>query len=751
MKKILLFASAAALMASCAEMDLGTEGAQTSKLPAGISFVAGIDEGANTRAEWEYSSEGWSMFWYAEADKMDFYARNAEIGGTATAKSTEDWKVADVATYKATRSEKKGYFTADDNNKVIKPVKDGEEWLAPEFAYVWPTATAVKVVEHNLVATLPVLSTQDQTTIKGSSTIKNAFMTGTKKVDATQIKDYTSGSDMLIDIKLERKMPLLGFFFKGYDATTYGKLQSIKIESLGALKENGEPDGSKKSNLDYGTDATWNINESDNSKAYTAGSSTTAASVTLKIDGGSGIEWGNGRDFTAFMTVAPVDRSEMEFGEQLQITYAFENTDVVRKITVKNNWETGHHFYAKDISGADGFDLAAEPYIVFAKGATKTLQINSNFDKTLASLGENISGTVTTAFTKIVVNKSLTDADFTTLGSKFTGLTDITLNENTSIPAFETTATIAKLNAPKVAAIDTKAFEGATLNLTDCILPAYDFKNVTIANKLLTTANLKVLDISSVDVIATTFPASGLSLQGFTALIDVTVKSGVKVGTKAFDGCTNLKNVKFAGNVVGGSIDLTGTYAFNKCSAALTTIAIANTDIPDGTFNGCAGLTTILGANQKAIAPTTIGTEAFAGTKIADIDLSQTTAIGASAFKGCTALVGTHDNVKDINVLLADKIETLNKSTFDGCTNLQYVGFANVTKVNDDFLNGTKCKEISFGKVISYGGTATMTDASFGTKATLDQVTLYVAGGQSGIADATLTLGKQTFTFKAIK
>lgn len=764
MKKILLFASAMALMASCAEMELGTDGLETSKLPAGISFSAGVDEGVNTRGEWEYSSEGWSMFWYAEADKMDFYARNAKIGTTEASLSTEAWKATDMAIYKATRSESKGFFTADDNTKIITPVKGSNgKWLAPEFAYVWPSTTTVDVVNSNLVATLPKLNAQDQTAVNGSSTLENVFMTGTKKVDASTIKDYTSGSDLLIDIKLERKMPLLGFFLKGYNAKTYGKLLSIKLESLGEMKEDGKADDTKKSVLDYGTDAKWNINESDNAKAYTAGSTTTANSVTLKINGGTaGLEWGNGRDFTAFMTVAPVDRSGMKYGEKLKITYAFENTDVEREIVITNSWETGHHFYAKDISGTEGFDLSAEPYIVFGKSAVKTLQLNSNFAGSIESLTATIGSVNVNSFTSIVANKSLSDADFKYVGDKFTALVDVTLNENTSIPAFNMTGTnvLTTLVAPKVISIAEKAFyktDAPAMALEMCILPAYNFTNANVTPALLKAASLKVADLSAVSQIAPAFPAIGMTLQGFAVLETVTVGSGVKVGSKAFSGCSELKEVKIVGgSIANKGIELIGTYAFDKC-VKLETISISNKDIPDGSFNGCSKLAEINDAAGNAIVPTSIGANAFAATVIEDIDLSKAETIDSGAFKDCKSLVGKKDAVSNVNVLKVDAITVLNSSVFENCSKLTYVGFANVTSVDNDFLKGTACTQIEFKKAISFAGVATgnMSVDSFGTIASIKTgTTLFVNGAQPGVLEATLTLkGKtsdQAFIFKAI-
>lgn len=787
MKKFLLVAGAAALMASCTEMELDTEGAITPQQPAaGIAFSTTIGEGVGTRAQWDYDGQYWNLLWHAEKDKMAFYVRNADIlkedgtsnpdaGAITVPDAPADWTAEAKAIYKATRSEGVGYFTAADNDKMIWPKADGAGgYLAPEFVYVWPSTTivAANASTHGLDATLPDITSQDQIEKDGSSTMKYAFMTGSKTVDASQIKDYTAGSDLLIDIKLERKLPLLGFFFQGYDAATFGVLQKVKLESLGEIKDNGEVDTSKLSVLNYGTDATWNLNETDVTKAYTVGTTSTANSVELNINGGTtGLTWGNGRDFTAFMTVNAVDRSKMKNGERMKITYTFANTTITREITVTASWELGHHFYAKDVSGANGYDLLSASYILFP--GSNSLQLNPTFKGSIESIVNEgkIDGSKTPAqITKIVSNVALADADFTYIGKNFTTLVDLTLNENTSIPAFEipsASSSITNLVAPKVTTIDEGAFrdesKGADdddaykLALTNCVLPSYPFLNVKLAKGLLKPASLLTADLSSVAVISSKFPAEGLSLQGFTALTNVVVKADVQVGTKAFDGCAQLASIAFPMNSANPKMTLIGNYAFSGC-AKLPAVTISNTSIPAGTFNGCKVLVAVNDPENKAvkIAPTAIGESAFKETAITDIDLSNAVTIEANAFNGCAKLVGTKDAVKGINVLNVDKITTLNASVFEGCTGLKYVGFANVETVYTDFLKGTTCQEISFEKVIKVGGT-TFASTSFGT---VTGTVLFVNGGQKGIVDKTLTLSytdessitkTQNFTFKAIK
>lgn len=750
--------SSAALMFGCAENELDTLVQGDAQLGKGISFV--VNENPQTKAQWDIENNMLNMFWYAEQDKMDIYVKNAQINNGG---NVSDWNASKIAVYKATRSEGKGYFTATADNQIITPTKTGTKWNAPEFIYVWPTGTTVTVEGSStkeVVAELPVINAQDQTDVKGSSIVKYSFMAGTKKVDAATIQDYTSGSDMLVDLSLTRTMPLLGFYLKGYDKTTFGKLKSIKLESLGEIKDDGTANASKKSILDYGSDAKWNITKG----TYTKGESATANSITLNINGGTtGLEWGNGTDYMAYMTVAPVDRKDMKNGESMKVTYAFENITVLNTIKVTQSWETGHHFYVTAVSGNEGFDLQATPYLMFNNN---TLQLNESFTGGLSSIVKldandsqyKIDGTNVSSIDKIVANVNLTKADFDLIGEKFSALTELVLNENTEIPAFNmgaSSAAITKLTAPKVTTIDQKAFyktDNMNVDLTDCILPSYTYSNAVVANALLESDKLVNVDLSSVSTIAPEFPAIGIAFTGFNNLASVVLKDGVKLGAKAFSGCQNLATITFA-NDVKGSVEFTGSYALSE--TAIESIRTSSTVIPDGTFNQITELEEVLDANGDPIVPTSIGASAFAGTAIVNIDLTQAETIGASAFKGCTALKGKLVEASGVYALYVSKVTEVATSIFEGCTNLEYVSFPAATKVYNDILKDcSKITQIEFQQPITAGvsgGSSLSADTFGGNTYTVQNTTLFVNGGQTGVSGSDLTLGGTTFKFKSIK
>ena len=753
MKKFLFFASAALFMASCTQDEL--ESINVAEQNAqGITFA--VEENVGSRAQWEYVDGGLGMFWYAEQDRMDFYGKNVESNGTAYGK---DWDLASKLTYKATRSENKGYFTAI-GDQLFAPVKDEDDkWVAPTFAYVWPTGTTVKVESGKLVATLPALNTQNQDKVNGSSTLANVFMAGTKTASTAAFdEEYTTGSDMLVGISLERVMPLLGFYVKGYDKATFGELKSVTLTSDGKLGEDNKPvkvDGVVvKSTLDYGTDAKWNID----TKTYTVGNTSTASSVKVTVNGTSGLEWGNGKDYTVYMTVAPVDRSKMEYGEKMTVSYEFANITINREIVMDQTWETGHHYYANRLSGTDGYDLISEPYLVFNNG---TLQLNPSFTGNLSAIVENGKikkyETELAEINRIVSYVDLNDADFTYIGENAKALTALVLKEDTSIPAFDSKATseLTYLEAPKVSTIAQGAFkknDAMFVNLQHCLLGSYKYNDAIVANQLLT-ESLVTVDLSSVEVIAPEFPAVGISMQGFAKLTTVTLMDGVKLGTKAYYDCAKLATIKYAGGVT-GSVDLVGTYAFAGSTTANATkiksIAVKGTVIPQGSFSNCASLATIKGNNQKAIVPTEIGSYAFEATPITTIDLSAATKIGKAAFMKCVKLEGDLYPASGVKALFVSEVTEVAESLFEGCTSLKYVSFPKATKVNNNFLKGVTCNEIKFVEEIAFAGAsdATMTEESFGTTT---NTVLFINGAQAGVSGTKLTLGKQTFTFKNIK
>lgn len=749
MKKVLLFASAIALMTSCAKTELGT--AVDGDTPVkGISFtsaIEGADEG--TKSEWAKNEEGkWIMNWYAEKDAVSVFYKNAKLmkaDGTLVDAAVPTWS-AGATEYKATRTGLGGYFVGKSNYLDFAENTDEAKNKA-SFYVAWPnTVTAATSADKALTVSLPATATQTQSDLDGASTVKNVFMVTAPKALNDVVKPVKNGSasDALINMTLTRPFPLAYFKVKNY-IPEYGALQSIKLTTKGSVTsatDNTVVDAASK--ISYDGTSTYDL---ESGKTVF---NNEASSITLTI---SAATWSN--DATAFMAINNVDRSEFEKAETYEIVYAFANTTITKEYTTKNSWKVEG---TTNVVVMPELDLAAEKWVLLGTASPKTLILNKGFEGTAMSSIETKLETLAD-ITKLVANSNVTKADFGWMGAKLTKVAEVTLNANTEIPAFDVDASAVALTsvvAPLVSKIDQLAFNktGGALELKTCILPSYDFANVNVADALLKTNYLEFADLSGVATFSNKFPKEGLSLQGFTNLKTLTVKNGVAVGTKAFDGCTALQSIDFPEGTVDGSIILTAGpgYAFNGCTG-LSAISVSSTEIPDGTFNSCTLLEDITSDGETAIVPTKIGAQAFQGTSIVDMDLSKAATIGKEAFKTCTKLEGTLDEAKGINILNVDAITVVEEGVFSGCTKLEYIGFAKANKVNTKFLEDTGCTEISFDQVIT--GADNMDAKSFGIVNDIaKETTLFVNGGQV-VNGSTLTLGSSgktvNFTFKAIK
>lgn len=722
MKKVLLFASALALMAGCSQDEFGID--EKPMKGQGVSFQTTIDD-ADTRAEWSKEGSAWKMFWYAEQDKMDFFVKDGSINGT----SISVWDATNgLATYKASRSLGEGYFVADNNSKIIGFTKDGDgEWNTPSFRYVWPTGTTVTKVTNDLVATLPAINAQDQAELTGSSTIKNAFMAG--KLDKVAVPaDYASGSDVLIGMKLNRKLPLAVFSVKNYDKNVYGKLMSITLTSEGQVKADGKTvDDTKKETLDYGSDAKWNL-ETDK---FTVGTADVATSIKLTFNTTSGIDWSD--DATAFMTINAIDRTGATLSSRYTVKYEFENVTFTDQFDTKANWTGGQILRMSGTTAEPSFDLEKQAYALVGK-TDYTLLINKSFEGKVADImtasGVKNPGTAgEVAFANIKQLKVTPDVSDPATFAKLTALTKVTLVDQTELvkDMFDA-VNLVNITANKVTKVDA-GFNKKTANYADVNFASYSFTDADVKTKLIT-SSLVNADISSVSTIAPQFPSVGITFTGLTNLATIKVGADVAIGSGAFKGCTSLTDVIFPENSSAKSI---GASAFEGCTV-LKSITIPGTEVASDAFNGCAVLEI---ANIKDLKPVKIGANAFKGcAKIVDMNLSAATTIGAGAFEGCTKLVGNKQS--GVNVLSVPVLTKLEDNTFKGCTALKYIEFNEVTSVGLEFLNGCTLTEIKFGKAFTMNGkTLTATATSFGT---ITNTKIYLNSTQTGCAGNSLTL-----------
>lgn len=740
MKKVLLFASALALMASCSQDEFGID--EQPIKGQGVSFQATFDE-ADTRAEWSKEGNAWKMFWYAEQDKMDFYVKNAGIGAAgATPANVDEWDATNgKATYRASRSLGEGYFVADAAAKTISFTKDGNTWRTPSFRYVWPTTTTVELNgSTQLVATLPPINAQDQTELKGSSTIGYAFMAG--KMDNVAVPaDYASGSDVLIGMKLNRKLPLAVFSVKNYDSKVYGNLKSITLTSDGQVTADGSVNAVKE-NIDYGSKAKWNL-ETDQ---FEEGDGTgIAQSITLKINGGTtGLEWSD--DATAFMTINAIDRTGATLSSRYTIKYEFEKVTFTDQFDTKANWVGGQVIRMSGTPEEPSFDLEKQSYALVGTGSDYTLLINESFTGKVKDImgktGITPEGGAEVQYANIkhlkVTPNVVDPASFVDL----TALTEVTfVNQTELVKDMFNAAGLKKITANKVTKI-AAGFNKEAASYTDVNLASYDFADAAVKDQLLKKSSLENVDISAVSTIKPQYPSGGIVFTGFESLVTVKVGADVEIGSAAFKGCTSLTDVTFP---EGASAKSIGASAFEGCKE-LKSITIPGTQVANNAFNGCKVLEI---ANIDDFTPVAIGAGAFNGCeKITDMDLSAATTIGAGAFEGCKGLVGKEKGgVYALDVPVLIKLED---NTFKDCTNLKYINLDAVTSVGLEFFNGCDLSAIKFGKAFTVNGTTkTATATSFG-KNTSASTTIYLNEAQQGVKGSTLTLTGDTDDSEAV-
>lgn len=734
MKKILYGAALLALAAGCAENELDSLSTQQNKIE-GVAFKAELEEPA-TRAEWEKTGTTWNMFWYAERDKMDFYVKNASIGHPATAvtgrTNITEWNVVNRTIYKASRTLGEGYFVADDNKKVINftraAINGTEVWNKPSFRYVWPSGTNVTKENSDLVATLPALNDQVQTDMNGASTIKYAFMSG--KLDNVELpNDSASGADVLIGMKLNRKFPLAVYSVKNYDdyKDLFGNLKSITLTSNGQKKADGTVDGAvaKKEDIDYGSDAKWNLN----TDAFTKGSSNTAKSVKLTVgDKTAGMEWKDGA--TAFMTINAVNRASNTLKSNYSIAYEFANVTITDKFDTGANWLGGQIVRMSGTTAEPDFDLRSQPYTLIASGSDYILMINPSFKGKVADIIEgtnvkdlydnipSIDKVPIANVKRLIVTPDVEDP---TTFAKFTALTDVTLeDEEELVEGMFCASGLTKLKADKVtkvAKLFNKDSNGKAITpaYETLIMPAYEFNeskeiNANFFNDDHTKASLVTLDISGVQDMAVPFEDITLAFVNYEKLETVTVKDGVNVSQNAFKGCKALANFT-------GSVNLTtfdATNAFN--GTAISAISVKGSNIPADAFNGCKELETVTFDKEKL---TAIGASAFSGcVALKYMDLSNVKTLGKYAFanSGLTA----PDANTAVLVVGADKLPT---NVFQG-TNVSLVRFTNATEIGSGILfECNNLSQVRFDKAFAYKAGEVIGAKTFNIAS---NVTLYV-------------------------
>lgn len=290
-----------------------------------------------------------------------------------------------------------------------------------------------------------------------------------------------------------------------------------------------------------------------------------------------------------------------------------------------------------------------------------------------------------------VVNMVTTQSDTIGMSSKFNG-TDMKIN-GTTVDTFGDSfksvsgATISSNTVKDLMAIAFAKYaerEGGeeTSNFQ------FNSKTQTIVDMINPTGNIVIPEeIRGVKVLA-------LGENLFKENEDITgveiPASVTRIGFSAFEGCTNLTNVKFAETASDETLTIE-IKAFAGCTS-LTKIALPkNVDtIASGMFEGCTELKTVESGNNIKV----IGTEAFKDcTKLENANFGAVEQISANAYENCTALS---------NVTLPATLKTIGEEAFKNCTAIAtlnipasttsislkaFAGCAKLTAINVDSEN----------------------------------------------------------------
>lgn len=805
MKRLLFCAGILALAASCTE-DLETLSVQQEQTK-GITFTAVDSQNATTRGEFEEVGEGdnveWLPFWSAETDMINVYA--TKVNNVTTPFDDDALKIANKASYKATRSERNAYFTAS-NEKDILDFKGNVSADAPAtFLAVYPKSVTLNAdatpnwkngfnVKLGL-GSAGLSATQKQTNTEGRGiyelNAKYAVTTGYPEAD----NKVAVGEN--VPLKFNRILSGLVFQTKGVDAYTkdnvFGKLASIKVEADGEYKDGVKveaTDAEGPSDLTYGANSTVTISVKADGTTETQATNFTAGntSVTLNL----GLDWNdNARGYMIIKPVSRIDEDKKAWNEGIKVTYTFENIEFSQVLETANSWNANEFIPvpALDINdypwlvtkkttyGDTGLTLILNEGADFSKvyNATKKT-VNWNWYDATATGGEKPNKTTVSVanITRIISNIDLTDAQLATIGADFANLETIEYNVETSIPAgafASQAATIKKLVMPKVTKIDANftkkgSVQQALSALTDLNLESYTFPSTDI-NYLLfngmetaTNSTLETLNMKAVKDMTAEFNENRtLAFEGFTNLKTVVMGENVIASQKAFKGCTALVSIS-------GSLDLNSanaveafmnagkdnTYDAKKPTESFSSINLTSDEIPADAFNGAKNIVNVLKDGVQVV-PTYIGKSAFKDAKnLQYMDLSKAATIGADAFNGATKYKGVSGSARlDVN---AATIE----SGILAKTAVVNVYFTNATKVNGPiFTDASALEQVEFAKKFTAATLgASGWKGAFGPNST--QVDLFIQNGQSyynrdnaNVLALPTTSNDNSITFKSIK
>ena len=794
MKKVLFASALMVIAASCAENELDSISAPSKS--EGISFEA-VSE-PTTRMQWDETETSYVPFWYAEQDRIGIFGVNVKKGtfagpladlGDGTAHNwTKFYPAATTAdaTYKATRSEQSGAFTAISDADLLH-FKDGKD---ARFLAVYPSTVKANYADGKLVlSNLPEQANQTQNTVKGDNPATLMYSLSI----ANKVNSYDAVGEK-VNLKFTRPLSALVFstenantYTAGGAISTFGLLEKITVKAEGYDADptdgalavaNGDVLASALAYDESAATVEVDTIPGSYKATFKAGTiPTESETVTLKL-GTSGLAWND--DALAIAAIKNIDRKNFSASkpETMRVVFSFSKIDIEMTNTTSKSWNGYVEYPALNIN--------AYPYLV-TKGAgtnSRTLIVNSgNFTDIFNENGkivwtdsEAASGEVDLSEVSTIISKVKLGATGLATLKGFGGLKKLELQADDAIPANTFTtgqaAAITDLILPNVTSVDQKFIAGLVPQtstayqfsvITTLKMPKYEFEDEVVNDAFFNAAEKEKLVTIDMSGVRSMMPKFGilrtLSFNGYKALANVTVQDDMIVSPSGFANCPVLENVN-------GRVDISeapsafynpggsGTAVKNT---KLASINLTSTVIPSNAFRCCTALETVK-CKGAAIAPTSIGEGAFVWTAVEYMDLSNAATIGKEAFRASKIT----KNSATATYLEVGATE-LPAQVFKDCANIVMVKFTNATKISgDEILNGTTAlRQIKFLKEISLADNTFATAYGvnlFGTNTA--NVDLWTNPSQSGVNGLGWTLKwkrsssateEQTYTFKSIQ
>ncbi|MDL2299860.1 leucine-rich repeat domain-containing protein, partial [Bacteroides sp. OttesenSCG-928-E20] len=719
--------------------------------------------------------------WFSERDKMSVFATGNVVGLNNGTAPSADWSGNPLyATYKATRSESKGLFTAatDDDALDFGTNKDANgNYLPGEFLIMYPntvvvSSSTVKDGALNAIGlgNLPSLTGQDMSVMANEPSTR---LTRYQLTKAEKGERYETIADK-VEVKLASLNTMARFStanlstYANGSESLFGKLLSIRLDTKGAKDDKGlyitgkvGDDDVKLSSsyIDYGTGATAVIDFTDNTRLKNVITPSESADTLISV--GINSYWDDSK--SAFMAMSLVDRANFRAlgkKESYDVTFTFENIALKFKTReTANSWPSSEATQGAIDPGKFvdfvPFDINEFPYLVVGKAPNLALIINTGdlgqaFSADKASIKwdaakKDVNGALADGlypvelFKNIIINPNLADTEYSTYSNLFTNLVSATLVEETHLPkdAFKL-ASLKEIVAKKVVTIEDGAFTGAELDTV--ILPSYPFTaSDQGTGKILNPGSLRILDMSAVMSMAINWPSQGYTLAGYTNLEEVTVQDEITLGTSSFDGCTALKKVN-------GAVELTGANVFKGC-AQLESIALTTPVIMGSAFEGCGALSKVTDKEGKAIVPTFVGEKAFNNcVNIVEMDLSAVVHLGKNAFLGATSFYGVEDkSYTPSRKIMKVGAAHIPEGAFAN-TAIEHAYFMNAISFDSVILHRTaSLKQVRFDQIFDTTLDVTYGATTFGP--TPGNVMLFVNDAQTGYIGNILTIGKTPVNF----